>query len=78
MTARQMKTLGLALFLFVVWLISRGLRLVTHPLTGDRTSKRVQFWTRQIIQLVARQGASLLLLGFTAGALATYGVVRLV
>src|SRR2546421_6203123 len=33
---------------------------------------------RQIIQLVARQGASLLLLGFTAGALATYGVVRLV
>jgi putative ABC transport system permease protein len=33
---------------------------------------------RQIIQLVARQGAALLLLGFTAGALATYGVVRLV
>src|SRR5437764_375107 len=33
---------------------------------------------RQIIQLVARQGASLLSLGFTAGALATYGVVRLV
>ena len=33
---------------------------------------------RQIIQLVAQQGATLLLLGFTAGALATYGVVRLV
>jgi predicted permease len=33
---------------------------------------------RQIIQLVARQGASLLSLGFTAGALATYGVVQLV
>jgi ABC-type antimicrobial peptide transport system permease subunit len=32
---------------------------------------------RQIIQIVARQGASLLSLGFTAGALATYGVVRL-
>ena len=31
---------------------------------------------RQIIQLVAQQGAALLLLGFTAGALATYGVVR--
>src|SRR6266480_1661226 len=34
--------------------------------------------TRQIIQLVAQQGAALLSLGFTAGALATYGVVRLV
>jgi predicted permease len=33
---------------------------------------------RQIIQLVARQGAVLLSLGFAAGALATYGVVRLV
>ena len=33
---------------------------------------------RQIIQLVARQGATLLSLGFTAGALATYGVMRLV
>ena len=33
---------------------------------------------RQIIQLVAQQGAALLLLGFTAGGLATYGVVRLV
>jgi putative ABC transport system permease protein len=33
---------------------------------------------RQIIQLVAQQGAALLLLGFTGGALATYGVVRLV
>jgi len=33
---------------------------------------------RQIIQLVARQGATLLSLGFTAGALATYGIVRLV
>lgn len=33
---------------------------------------------RQIIQLVARQGATLLCLGFTAGALATYAVVRLV
>ena len=33
---------------------------------------------RQIIQLVARQGATLLLLGFSAGALATYGVVHLV
>ena len=32
---------------------------------------------RQIIQLVARQGATLLALGFTAGALATYGTVRL-
>jgi putative ABC transport system permease protein len=32
---------------------------------------------RQIMQLVARQGAILLLLGFTAGALTTYGVVRL-
>jgi ABC-type antimicrobial peptide transport system permease subunit len=33
---------------------------------------------RQIIQLVVQQGAALLSLGFTAGALATYGVVRLV
>jgi putative ABC transport system permease protein len=33
---------------------------------------------RQIIQLVAKQGAALLLLGFTSGALATYGVVCLV
>ena len=33
---------------------------------------------RQIIQLVAKQGATLLSLGFCAGALATYGVVRLV
>src|SRR5436190_3130702 len=33
---------------------------------------------RQIMQLVARQCAMLLSLGFTAGALATYGVVRLV
>jgi ABC-type antimicrobial peptide transport system permease subunit len=33
---------------------------------------------RQIIQLVAQQGAVLLSLGFTAGALATYGVVHLV
>src|SRR5439155_19937247 len=33
---------------------------------------------RQIIHLVAQQGAALLLLGFTAGGLATYGVVRLV
>jgi putative ABC transport system permease protein len=32
----------------------------------------------QIVQLVAQQGAVLLSLGFTAGALATYGVVRLV
>jgi putative ABC transport system permease protein len=32
----------------------------------------------QIIQLVARQGAMLLSLGFTAGALSTYGVVHLV
>jgi predicted permease len=32
---------------------------------------------RQIIQLVARQGATLLALGFTAGALATHGMVRL-
>jgi putative ABC transport system permease protein len=32
---------------------------------------------RQIVQLVARQGAILLLLGFAAGALTTYGVVRL-
>src|ERR1041385_8053725 len=33
---------------------------------------------RQIIQLVARQGATLLSLGFTAGAIATYAVVGLV
>jgi predicted permease len=33
---------------------------------------------RQLIQLVAQQGAALLSLGFTAGALASYGVVRLV
>ena len=33
---------------------------------------------RQLIQLVAQQGAVLLSLGFTAGALATYGVVQLV
>src|SRR5438034_4026780 len=33
---------------------------------------------RQIIKLVAQQGAALLLLGFIAGALATYGVVHLV
>jgi ABC-type antimicrobial peptide transport system permease subunit len=32
---------------------------------------------RQIVQLVARQGAILLLSGFTAGGLTTYGVVRL-
>ncbi|HMF29122.1 MAG TPA: FtsX-like permease family protein, partial [Candidatus Cybelea sp.] len=34
--------------------------------------------SRQIIQLVAQQGAALLSLGFAAGALASYGVVRLV
>ena len=33
---------------------------------------------RQIVQLVARQGVTLLALGFTAGALATYGIVRVV
>jgi putative ABC transport system permease protein len=33
---------------------------------------------RQIMELVARQGASLLLLGLTLGGLATYGIVRLV
>lgn len=33
---------------------------------------------RQIVELVARQGATLLSLGFTAGALATFLVVRLV
>ena len=33
---------------------------------------------RQIIQLVAHQGAVLLSLGFTVGALATYGIVHLV
>lgn len=33
---------------------------------------------RQIMEHVARQGASLLLLGLTAGGLATYGIVRLV
>jgi putative ABC transport system permease protein len=33
---------------------------------------------RQIVQLVARQGARLLSLGFIAGGLATYGVVHLV
>ncbi|MFL6451830.1 MAG: mechanosensitive ion channel family protein [Bryobacteraceae bacterium] len=27
------------------------MRLVTRPLTGDTASKRVQFWTRQVIQL---------------------------
>ena len=32
---------------------------------------------RQIMRLVARQGAALLFIGFTAGALVTYGVVRL-
>ncbi|HYX41484.1 MAG TPA: FtsX-like permease family protein, partial [Pyrinomonadaceae bacterium] len=32
---------------------------------------------RQIIQLVARQGATLLSLGFASGALATFGLVRL-
>lgn len=40
-----------ALFLLAVWLLSRGLRLLTQPLTGDRASKRVQFWTRQVVQL---------------------------
>lgn len=45
------KLLITALFLVAVWLISRGLRLVTQPLTGDRASKRVQFWTRQVVQL---------------------------
>ena len=39
-------------FLSLLWLFSRGLRLLTRPLTGDRTSRRVQFWTRQVIQLV--------------------------
>ena len=38
-------------FLGLVWLLGRGLRLLTRPLTGDRASKRVQFWTRQVIQL---------------------------
>jgi small-conductance mechanosensitive channel len=38
-------------FLSVVWLFSHGLRHLTRPLTGDRASKRVQFWTRQVIQL---------------------------
>lgn len=33
---------------------------------------------RQIMEHIARQGASLLLLGFTGGGLATYGIVRLV
>ena len=33
---------------------------------------------RQIMELVARQGASLLLLGLTGGGLATYGIIRLV
>jgi ABC-type antimicrobial peptide transport system permease subunit len=32
---------------------------------------------RQLVQLVAQQGAILLLSGFTASALTTYGVVRL-
>ncbi len=45
------KLLITLLFLGAVWLISRGLRLLTRPLTRDRTSKRVQFWTRQAIQL---------------------------
>jgi small-conductance mechanosensitive channel len=45
------KLLITALFLALVWLVSRGLRLLTQPLTGDRASKRVQFWTRQVIQL---------------------------
>lgn len=39
------------LFLLLAWLVSRGLRLLTRPLTSDRASKRVQFWTRQAIQL---------------------------
>jgi putative ABC transport system permease protein len=33
---------------------------------------------RHIVQLIASQGATLLSLGFVAGALATYGVVRAV
>jgi small-conductance mechanosensitive channel len=40
-----------AVFLLLVWLLSRGLRLLTRPLTADVASKRVQFWTRQVIQL---------------------------
>jgi small-conductance mechanosensitive channel len=39
------------LFLAIVWLASSGLRLLTRPLTGDRAGKRIQFWTRQVIQL---------------------------
>jgi ABC-type antimicrobial peptide transport system permease subunit len=33
---------------------------------------------KQLMQLVARQGATLLGIGFAAGALATWGVIRLV
>ncbi len=69
------KLLITALFLLVVWLISRGLRLLTQPLTGDRASKRVQFWTRQIIQLgtAILQGIGVLSIWFDdPGRLATF------
>lgn len=40
------------IFILVVWLLSRGLRAATTTLWRDRASKRVEFWTRQGIQLI--------------------------
>ena len=39
-------------FILAVWLISRGLRAVTARLWPDHSGKRIEFWTRQGIQLV--------------------------
>ena len=38
-------------FLAVVWLLSRTLRLLARTLVRGRTGKRIEFWTKQAIQL---------------------------
>ncbi|HEX5431408.1 MAG TPA: mechanosensitive ion channel family protein [Bryobacteraceae bacterium] len=45
------KLLLTIVFLFAVWLVSRLLRSLAHWLVRGRTGKRVEFWTRQAIQL---------------------------
>ncbi len=39
------------IFILCVWLFSRGLRALTSHLWRDRSGKRIEFWTRQGIQL---------------------------
>jgi small-conductance mechanosensitive channel len=52
-TAANAKKLILtAAFLVSIWLVSLGLRALLQPLIRGRENKRVQFWTRQAIQLV--------------------------